>query len=118
MESICEIKEVYKALYLFEKNFQDKNEITINEALVLCCLKYGETKTANEISGFIGLSNSRASRIINTVEKKNFIIRSMGAKDKRQMLFSLTEEGKRKIEEMKANEVTYKAFLEMINLQD
>ena len=46
MESICAIKDIYKALYQFEKTFAEVHDITINEAMLLCCLKDGETKSA------------------------------------------------------------------------
>jgi len=100
MEAICKLKDIYKALYHFEKEFAEKNGITINEGMVLCCLKSGEPKAANELCDFVGLSNSRVSRVINTVESKGYIIREMGVKDKRQMIFTLTELGKQKISEM------------------
>lgn len=34
MESICAIKDIYKALYQFEKTFAEVHDITINEAMV------------------------------------------------------------------------------------
>ena len=49
MESICAIKDIYKALYQFEKTFAEVHDITINEAMLLCCLKDGETKSAGMI---------------------------------------------------------------------
>ena len=100
MEAICKLKDVYKALYTFEKEFADKNGITINEGMILCCLKDGSSKSANELCGFIGLSNSRVSRVINSVEEKGYITRSMGVTDKRQMIFTLTDSGKEKVKEM------------------
>ena len=51
MESICAIKDIYKALYQFEKTFAEVHDITINEAMLLCCLKDGETKSAGMICG-------------------------------------------------------------------
>ena len=33
MESICAIKDIYKALYQFEKTFAEVHDITINEAI-------------------------------------------------------------------------------------
>ena len=62
MESICAIKDIYKALYQFEKTFAEVHDITINEAMLLCCLKDGETKSAGMICEYIGLSNSRVSK--------------------------------------------------------
>lgn len=100
MNEICKLKDIYKTLYSFERAFAFANHITINEGLLLCCMKDGAPKTANDLCEFIGLSNSRVSRIINTVEKKGYIKREIGNTDKRQMVFTLTVEGKIKIREM------------------
>lgn len=105
MEPICKLKDIYKTLYHFEKEFAENNGITINEGMLLCCLKDNKHKSANELCEFVGLSNSRVSRIINTVEEKGYIIREMGMTDKRQMIFSLTQSGKQKIKEMQAKEM-------------
>ena len=72
MESICAIKDIYKALYQFEKTFAEVHDITINEAMLLCCLKDGETKSAGMICEYIGLSNSRVSKVITAVENKGY----------------------------------------------
>ena len=69
METICAIKDIYKTLYQFEKSFADKNDITINEAMILCCLKDNQAKSAGALRDFIGLSNSRVSKVITSVEK-------------------------------------------------
>lgn len=106
-EPICRLKDIYKALYSFEKGFSESNGITINEGMVLCCMKDGRSRSANELCEFVGLSNSRVSRIITTVESKGFILREMGSKDKRQMIFSLTNVGKGKIKEMLAQEMDF-----------
>ena len=100
MEEICKLKDIYKSLYNFEKEFAETNGITINEGMILCCLKDGKPKSANELYDFVGLSGSRVSRVINTVEQKGLITREMGVKDKRQMIFSLTESGRLKVKEM------------------
>lgn len=110
MESICKLKDIYKALYNFEKEFAEKNGITINEGMILCCLKDGKPKSANELCEFVGLSNSRVSRVINTVEVKGFIIREMGLVDKRQMIFTLSEAGKTKVKEMLKQEMDFKGL--------
>ena len=54
METICAIKDIYKTLYQFEKSFADKNDITINEAMILCCLKDNQAKSAGALRDFIG----------------------------------------------------------------
>ena len=100
MEPICAIKDIYKALYQFEKSFTENNDITINEAMVLCCLKDDSVRCASGISEYIGLSNSRVSKIITSVENKGYIKRDINREDKRQMFFSLTPKGKEKIVQM------------------
>ena len=101
------IKDIYKTLYQFEKAFADVHEITINEAMLLCCLKDGEAKTAGTICEFIGLSNSRVSKVITTVEDKGYICRNINKEDKRQMFFSLTPSGKEKISQMMNAELRF-----------
>ena len=92
MEPICAIKDIYKILYQFEKNFSEVHAITINEAMLLCCLKDNEAKSAGMIS--------RVSKVITSVENKGFIRRNINKEDKRQMFFSLTPKGKEKIQQM------------------
>lgn len=107
MESICAIKDIYKTLYQFEKAFAEVHDITINEAMLLCCLKDGETKSAGMLSEYIGLSNSRVSKVITAVENKGYIRRNINKNDKRQMFFSLTPNGKEKIRQMMNAELRF-----------
>ena len=119
MESICKLKNIYKSLYTFEKEFAEKNNITINEGMVLCCMKDEKPRTANDLCEFVGLSNSRVSRIINTVETKGYILREMGSIDKKQMIFSLTEEGRNKIKEMMKHEINLSALIkELVEISE
>lgn len=114
MESICKLKDLYKYLYKFEKAFQMRYSLTINEAMVLCNLYNGESHTAREISDYIGLSASRVSKIINAVEICGYIERSIGDVDKRQMVFKLTSSGLQKISEMKASDFDTKELYEQL----
>lgn len=117
MDDICIIKEVYKLLYQFEKDFFEKHQMTINDAMVICCLKNGEEKSAGDICDFVGLSNSRVSKVLCTVEESGYIYRRLGSKDKRQMFFSLTETGKKKVETMKGQSLHFSEFLKQISKQ-
>ncbi len=110
MNDICAIKDIYKVLYLFEKGFAEANELTINEAMLLCCLKESEAKSAGTICDFIGLSNSRVSKVITSMEDKGYILREISREDKRQMFFSLTPKGKEKVERMKNADLKFEAL--------
>lgn len=96
---------MYKVLYTYEKQFLDTTGITINEGALVCCLKDGKPKSANELRDFIGLSNSRVSRIIQGLEDKGFIAREMGITDKRQMFFTLTDAGDKKVKVMGKHDI-------------
>ncbi len=98
MEPICAIKDLYKTLYQFERGFSQKNGLTINEAMVLCCLKDGVARTAGALSDFVGLSNSRVSRVINDMETRGLLLRLLNPADRRQMLFTLTDQGRERVE--------------------
>ena len=102
MESICAIKDIYKALYQFEKTFAEVHDITINEAMLLCCLKDGETKSAGMICEYTA------------VENKGYIRRNINKNDKRQMCFSLTPGGKEKIQQMMNAELCFDGLFEKL----
>lgn len=114
MEEICKIKDMYIALYAYEKHFLKQTGMTINEGALLCCLKEGKPKSANELREFIGLSNSRVSRIIQGMEEKALIFRAMGVADKRQMFFTLTDAGKEKVKEMSARDINADSLLDRL----
>lgn len=115
MDSICAIKDLYKVLYQFEKSFSEANDMTINEAMLLCCMKDGQSRSAGALCEYIGLSNSRVSKVITTVENKGFIERHINIEDKRQMIFSLTESGWQKIREMQEHELRFDDLFEHLS---
>ena len=50
-------------------------DVAADITFILCCLKDGETKSAGMICEYIGLSNSRVSKVITAVENKGYIRR-------------------------------------------
>jgi len=117
MEDICLIKEIYRSLYQFEKDFLERNQISINDAMVLCCLKDGKEKSAGDICDFVGLSNSRVSKVLCSVEEMGYICRRLGSVDKRQMFFSLTEPGKLKMQQLNGQSCHLTDFIGKISKQ-
>lgn len=117
MDDICLIKEIYKMLYQFEKEFLETNKISINDAMILCCLKNGGEKSAGEVCDFVGLSNSRVSKVLCEVEDMGYIARRLGLTDRRQMFFSLTESGLNKVLEMKNMSLSINDLIQRISKQ-
>ncbi|MDD2278197.1 MAG: MarR family transcriptional regulator [Bacteroidales bacterium] len=95
MENLCKIKEVFRKIQQFEQKLNNELNVTINEAMVLCSL-YEARKCSGDISTDTGISPSRASRVLLSLEQKGYIIRSLGDKDKRKMMFELSAEGEKK----------------------
>ena len=99
MENLCKIKDIYREIQLFEQTLKNDLNVTINEAMVLCCL-YKTNKCSGDISADTGISASRTSRVLLSLEQKNYIIRSFDSKDKRKMIFKLSTEGEKKKKEI------------------
>lgn len=99
----CQVRDVYRAIYDFELNFQQLYDLGLNEGMLLCSLNT-QKYSSNELASVLGLSNSNTSKVIKSVEKKGLIRRIVGKEDKRQMYFALTDLGKKKLESIKCAE--------------
>lgn len=97
VSTLCQIRDVYRAIYEFELNFQQSYNLGLNEGMLLCSLNV-QKYSSNELAEILGLSNSNTSKVIKSIEKKGLIKRIVGKDDKRQMYFTLTESGRKKLE--------------------
>lgn len=95
MENLCKIKDVFKKIHQFEQKLKNEINVTVNEAMVLCSL-YETIKCSGDISTETGISPSRTSRVLLSLEQKEYITRSFSETDKRKMMFELTDEGAKK----------------------
>ena len=80
METLCKIRDLYRAIAEFETRFEKVHHLCLNEGMLLCCLS--------------------KKKVIRSVEDKGYVERNLGDSDKRQMYFSLTAEGKKILKEM------------------
>ena len=103
VKTLCQIRDVYRAIYDFELNFQQLYDLGLNEGMLLCSLNT-QKYSSNELASVLGLSNSNTSKVIKSVEKKGLIRRIVGKEDKRQMYFALTDLGKKTLESIKCAE--------------
>ena len=93
METLCKIRDVYRAIAEFEVQFTQMYDLSLNEGMLLCTLLNTPKLTSSEIAEALGLSASNTSKVIRSVEGKKLITR--------QMRFSLTTEGKNRISDIK-----------------
>lgn len=101
METLCKIRDVYRAIAEFEGQFMQTYNLSLNEGMLLCTLLARPKLTSGEIAEALGLTASNASKVIRSVEEKKLIARLVGKSDKRQMHFALTAEGKARITAVK-----------------
>lgn len=104
IDNLCKIRDVYRAIYEFEIGFQERYDLCLNEGMLLCSLNEKE-RTSTDLATVLGLTTSNTSKVIKLVEKKGLVERKIGEVDKRQMYFSLTQEGKKRISSIKCNEL-------------
>ena len=108
---LCVMRELLAALNELEANLSNNYGVSLNEAMVLCCI--GEDKlTSSTISRHIGLLPPLTSKTLRTIEKKEMVERSMGIEDKRQMYFKLTPKGKELLERLRENGIEVPEMLQ------
>lgn len=105
MEKLCKIRDLQRAVNQFETSFGKMYGICLNEGMALCSLAKAGQLSSGELCELLGLTSSNTSKVINLIEKKGFIERVMGTKDKRQMFFSLTDNGKQLLMSIKYEEI-------------
>lgn len=114
MEKLCKIRDIQRAVGQFEVNFEKLYGICLNEGMALCSLSKAEKLSSGELGELLGLTSSNTSKVINSIEKKGLIARTMGTKDKRQMFFYLTGEGRNLLAAIQCEEVAISDLLKKI----
>lgn len=114
MNTLCQIRDIYRSIAAFESQFEKEYGICLNEGMLLCSLSKTERLSSGEIAEALGLTTSNASKVIKSVENKELVERVLGMQDKRQMYFSLTEKGKELLSEIKCDKLDMSDFLKGI----
>lgn len=114
MDTLCKIRDMYRAIAEFEARFEKVYQLGLNEGMVLCCLSRMEKLSSGEIAEQLNLTNSNTSKVIKSMESKGFIRRTIGDNDKRQMNFSLTSEGEMKVREIEGGSIEIPELLKKL----
>ncbi len=99
-EPLCMVRDIYRLINDFESGMQADCGVGLNEGMLLCSLSKLGQSTSGQIAGLLGLTCSNASKVILSAEKKGLVERRVGERDKRQMLFQLTPQGRSCIEKL------------------
>lgn len=95
--------KIRKKLESVEKNedlFQEINSLTKKERHTILIITDEGNKTMGEIAERLGVTVSTPTTTINRLIKKEYVCRHTGKEDRRQVLVSLTEKGKKLYKDM------------------
>ena len=62
METLCRIRDIYRAIAEFEVKFMQEFDLSLNEGMLLCTLLNTPKLTSSEIAEALGLSASNTSK--------------------------------------------------------
>jgi len=110
MEKLCAIRDICRSISEYESEFQKVHSLCLNEGMILCSLKEGRL-SSGEIASKLSLTCSNTSKLLRSVEEKSLIERDLGEKDKRQMYFTLTKEGKKTLKSIENDNIALPEFL-------
>jgi MarR family transcriptional regulator, organic hydroperoxide resistance regulator len=113
MKNLCAIRDICRSISEFENEFLKLYDLCLNEGMVLCTLNDGRL-TSGKIAAKLNLTCSNTSKVIRSVEDKGLIERDMGDKDRRQMYFTLTTEGKKRLKLIEKDNVALTEPLSLI----
>jgi DNA-binding MarR family transcriptional regulator len=111
---ICKIHEIYTALSEYEAKVVKLYGVTLNEGMLLCCLKKNGTLSSSKIAEYLDLTPSNASKIIKSAESKDLIVRTINSADKRGMLFSITTVGEECVKAVTEDTINIPAILKQL----
>ncbi|MCH3916677.1 MAG: MarR family winged helix-turn-helix transcriptional regulator [Spirochaetia bacterium] len=93
MIDLCALRVLLRDLQQVEDHMKKEVGLTFTEASTLCAIEKGNDAPA-AIAAAMGLSPSRASRLIMSLENKGMLIRCPSMDDKRVVNLGLTAKGK------------------------
>lgn len=114
METLCRIRDIYRAIIEYESHFEKVYGLCLNEGMLLCSLNKEGELSSGRIADLLGLTQSNTSKVIRSVEEKGLVKRVVGKTDKRQMYFRLTSKGREKLASISCKEIEMPELLQVL----
>ena len=96
MDKLCKIRDLQRAVHQFESAFEKRYGICLSKTGRLCPGELGE---------LLGLTPSNTSKVLRSVEQKGLVTRELCNEDRRQMYYSLTQQGRELLASVSCREV-------------
>ena len=113
MLDLCSIRKLQTSIRTFEETLKKETGLSLNDALLLCATHKG-IHEPSALAKELELSPSRLTRILDTLEKRNLIVRTISEADRRGVLVSLTADGDKLIERYSCSGITIPEELSFI----
>jgi DNA-binding MarR family transcriptional regulator len=104
MLDLCAIRRLQSALRSFEEQLKDETGLSFNDALLLCAVEKGITEPS-ALAKELNLSPSRLTRVIDSLEKRSLVQRTLSITDRRSLIISLTKAGAELVQAYKCCEL-------------
>ncbi|MCF7946182.1 MAG: MarR family transcriptional regulator [Spirochaetia bacterium] len=104
------IYNVLKVMYQFEQREAGRFGLIWSEVLVLKRLQETDSQRISDIAGCLNIPVFKASRLIKKLEKRELIEKSSGGSDKREVLISISDQGREIVDSIE--DYNYKTIMD------
>ncbi len=104
MLDLCAIRKIQTAIRRFEETLRSETGLSLNDAMCLCGVRRGVTEPG-QLARELELSPSRLTRILDDLERRELVRRTLSDEDRRSLTVSLTEGGLKLIERYSCTDI-------------
>ena len=113
MIDLCAIRKLQTALRNFEEEIKTHTGLSFYDALLLCAVNKGIGEPS-ALAKKLELSPSRLTRILDSLEARKLVERTLSIVDRRSFTIALTEKGEVMMKNFKCCEVSIPEDLQFI----
>lgn len=111
MYDLCDLRKLIVDLRHFEEQLKESTDLSLNEALCLCQTHKGKHDPGS-LATELEISPSRLTRILEALEKRNLLVRSIPSGDRRTVEVNLTESGEEMVHRLHCTNIPIPVHLE------
>lgn len=111
MYDLCDIRQIIVDLRHFEETLKKETNLSLNEALCLCQTGKGANEPGT-LARELEISPSRLSRIIEALEQRGLLERSISTTDRRGVSLNLTSQGVNVVEQLHCTQIAMPKHIE------
>lgn len=111
MIDLCAIRKLQTSLRYFEDQLKQQTGLSFNDALLLCAVNRGICEPS-ALAKELELSPSRLTRILDSLENRKLVQRTLSIMDRRSLTVALTEAGSEMVKTYRCSELNLPSELQ------